>query len=65
MNVVDPEKARQDLEKLSLGRLKESGSEKLLRCSQMLYRLLKSCRPSCNRDTSSDARIVTFSVTIG
>ena len=30
MNVTDPEKARQDLEKLALVRFKESGSEKLL-----------------------------------
>ncbi len=64
MNVTDPEKARQDLEKLSLVRWKERGSEKLLRCSQMSYRLLKRCRPSCNPDMSSDARIVTENVTI-
>ena len=64
MNVTDPEKARQDLEKVSLGRLKERGSEKLLRGSQMSYRLPKRCRPSCHPDTSSDARIVTENVTI-
>ena len=64
MNVTDPEKVRQDLKKVSLIRLKERGSEKLLRCSQMSYRLLKRCCLSCNPDTSSDAIIVTFFVTI-
>ena len=61
--MTDPEKARQDLEKLSLVRFKR-GSEKLLRRSQMSYRLLKRCRPSSNPDASNDAIIVTFFVTI-
>lgn len=62
--MTGPEKARQDPEKLALGRLKERVWEKLLRYSQMSYRVLNRRYPSRNRDTSSSARIVTVNVTI-